>query len=146
MKSAYRYLALAIPALVLVQAASIAYAVFAQHAWVSDGHTLTGDNLDSGSMGGAQVGFAIHRINGQMVIPLVAIALLVVAFLAKDVPESVKWAAMMFGSVVIQVLVGVLGADLPLLGLIHGVLAVGILGLGLRVAQQTHGSGRVATS
>ncbi|MGI8524380.1 MAG: hypothetical protein ACR2K3_13895, partial [Nocardioides sp.] len=102
MRSAYRYLALAIPALVLVQAASIAFAVFAQHAWVADGHTLTHDSLGSGgSMGGAQAGFGIHSIVGQMIIPLVAIALLVVAFLAKSVvPESVKWAAMMLGSVV----------------------------------------------
>lgn len=137
MRNAYRDLALAIPALVLVQAASIAYAVFAQRAWVSDGHPLTGGNLDSGSMGGAQAGFAIHRVDGQMVIPLVALALMVVAYLAREVvPESMKWAGMMLGSVVIQVLSGVLGQNLPFLGVIHGLLALAIFGLGFRVAQQ----------
>lgn len=147
MKNAYRYLALAIPALVLVQAASIAFAVFALGSWVHDGHTVTKAGMDAhDSMGGAGAGFAIHSIVGQMVIPLVSIALLVVAFLARAVvPESVKWAAMMLGSVVIQVLIGVLGQDLPFLGVIHGVLALAIFGLGLRVAQQADATGAVAT-
>lgn len=138
MRTAYRYLALAIPALVLVQAASIAFAVFALGAWVQDGHSLTRAGLDAkDSMGGSGVGFAIHSLVGQMVIPLVALALMVVAFLAREVVlESVKWAGMMLGSVVIEVLIGVLGQGLPFLGVIHGAFALAIFWLGLRVAQQ----------
>lgn len=138
MRNAYKNLALAIPALVLVQAASIAFAVYALGAWVQDGHDLTKAGMDAQeSMGGSGIGFAIHGIVGQMVIPLVALALMVVAFLAREVvPESLKWAGMMLGSVVVQVVIGMLGQDLPFLGVIHGVLALAIFGLGLRVAQQ----------
>jgi hypothetical protein len=40
MKSAYKYLAYAVPVLVAVQAAAIAFAFFGLSKWIEDGGTL----------------------------------------------------------------------------------------------------------
>ena len=41
MRSAYKYLAYAVDALILLQAAAIAWAVFGLSKWIEDGNTLT---------------------------------------------------------------------------------------------------------
>ena len=136
MRSAYKYLAYAIDALILLQAAAIAWAVFGLEKWIEDGNTATKATLDgSGSSFPAETGFTIHGISGTAVIPLVALALLGVAFVA-HVPEGVKWAAMVFGGVVVQVLLGVLGHSVPLIGFVHGFFALLLFWLAWRTAKQ----------
>ena len=58
----------------------------------------------------------VHGINGQMIMPLIALLLLVVAFFAK-VRGGVSLAAMVLGGVVVQVALGIFGHGLPVLGL-----------------------------
>ncbi|MCW2846937.1 MAG: hypothetical protein JWR90_911 [Marmoricola sp.] len=134
MRSAYQALGHTIAGLVAVQAAVIAFAVMGLWSWVRDGHDLTtgqvkADNFDSTGA----VGFALHSVIGMIVIPLLAIAMLVVAFRA-GIDGGTKWAGMLLGAVVLQVALGVLGEDLPALGLLHGILALGIAWLGWHAA------------
>ena len=136
MRSVYRNLALAIDALIIVQAAAIAWAVFGEGKYIDDGHNVNKALQDSDTIPFPEVaGFIVHGINGEVLIPLVAIALLIVSFFAK-VPEGPKWAGMLLGGIVVQVLLGVLGAGLPFLGLLHGANALLLFWLALRAAKQ----------
>src|ERR1700709_2407885 len=102
MRSAYKYLAYAIDALILLQAAAIAWAVFGLSKWIEDGHTLTKSAMDGNkTLFSEENGFAIHGIDGTMVIPLVGLVLLIISFFAK-VPQGPKWAGMLFGGIVVQ--------------------------------------------
>lgn len=62
-------------------------------------------------------------INGQMVIPALAVLLLVASFFAK-LPGGVRWAGIVVGAVVVQVLLGLFAHGLPALGLLHGINAL----------------------
>lgn len=79
-------------------------------------------------------GFAIHGIIGGMVVPVVAIALLVVAFLAK-VDGGVKLAGGVLALVVIQLAAGYAGEDAPWLGLIHGLFPFAIFSAAILAAR-----------
>lgn len=134
MRSAYKALGHTIAGLVAVQAAVIAFAVMGLWSWVRDGNDLTpgqvkSENLDSTGA----VGFALHSVIGMMVIPLLAVVMLVVAFRA-GIDGGTRWAGILLGAVVLQVLLGVLGEDLPALGLLHGLLALGVAWLGWHAA------------
>ncbi len=123
MKSAYKWLAFVIAAEVMVQAAVIAYGFAALGKYVDDGATL---DKDTDSFPGLAF-LIIHGINGEMLIPLLAIAFLVVAFLSK-LPGAPKVAGILLGMVVLQVLLGVFGRAVPFLALLHGLLALVIFG------------------
>jgi hypothetical protein len=136
MRAAYRYLAYAIDLLILLQAAAIAWAVFGLTAWIDDGHTLTKSAIEGDkTLFSEENGFAIHGISGTMVIPLVALVLLVVSFFAK-IPEGVKWAAMVFVGIVLQVALGLAAHSVPALGFIHGFWALLLFWLAWRAAKQ----------
>jgi hypothetical protein len=124
MRSTYRALAYTIAVEVVVQAAAIAYAMFGLGKWIDDGGTLNKAIMDdpNASFTGA-VGFAIHGINGEMLIPLLALVLLVVSFFAK-VSGGPRWAGTILALVVIQVLLGLFGLSAPLLGPLHGINAL----------------------
>ncbi|MDQ3157475.1 MAG: hypothetical protein M3Q98_12225 [Actinomycetota bacterium] len=124
MKSAYRYLAYLLAIEVVVQAAAIAFAIFGLTKWIDDGGTLDKAAMeDESTTFTGVVGFIIHGINGQMVIPLLAIILLIVSFFAK-VPGGSKWAAVILVAIIAQVLMGIFGNGLPALGIVHGVNAL----------------------
>lgn len=123
MRSAFRVLAYIIAAEVVIQAAAIAYAMFGLGSWIDNGGTLNKSVLDDGTSFTGAVGFAIHGINGEMVIPLLALVLLVVSFFAK-VAGSAKWAGAILALVVIQVLLGLFGHSAPILGPLHGINAL----------------------
>jgi hypothetical protein len=124
MRSTYRALAYIIAAEVVIQAAVITYAMFGLSQWVDAGGTLNKSVWDdpNASFTGA-AGFAIHGINGEMVVPLLALVLLVVSFFAK-VSGGPKWAGTILALVVIQVLLGLLAHAAPLLGPLHGINAL----------------------
>ena len=127
MRKAYRILADVIAVAVVVQAMAIVWAVAGLFHWIdSGGGTLDSAVLDSWSddrpdFQGA-IGFAIHGIVGGMVLPLVALALLVIAFFAR-VPGGIRLAAIVVASVVVQLIAGYGGYDAPWVGLIHGLNA-----------------------
>jgi hypothetical protein len=125
MKSTYRVLALLIALGVAVQAMSIALGFF-----IVLKNKNTGENI----------GLELHSVVGQMVIPLIAVVLLVVSFFA-GVAGGVKWAAIIFGLVVLQVLLAFAGSGAPAVGALHGLNALAVMALagiaGSRVAKQS---------
>jgi len=126
MKSAYKYLALAIALDVLLQAASIAYAVSGLASYVDDGHQVAEGTLADAHFTGVG-GYALHATNGMVVIPLLAIALLVVALLSR-IPGAARQAGIMLVMVVVQVGLGGAAGAVPILGALHGVLALAVFG------------------
>ena len=127
MKSAYKYLALAIALDVLVQAASIAYAGSGLASYVDDGNQVSEGTLADAHFTGVG-GYALHTTNGMVVIPLLAIALLVVALLSR-VPGAARQAGILLILIVVQVGLGGAAGAVPVLGALHGVLALVVFGL-----------------
>jgi Family of unknown function (DUF6220) len=140
MRTAYRVLAFVIAAEVAIQAAAIAYAYFGLGVWIDGGGILdkaTVENESATFTGDG--GFALHGINGQMVIPVLVIVFFVLSFFAK-VPRGVMWAGVTFGLVVLQVLLGLFGHVVPLLGALHGINALLIFGVAVMAAMAARGT------
>jgi hypothetical protein len=133
MLKAFRILCLIIAIEVMVQASMIAFAIFGLGKWIEDdGGVLNKAVLDAdkGPSFTGSVGFMIHGINGEMVIPLLALITLVVSFFTK-VPGSAKRGGMIFGLVVLQVLLGVFGHGVVALGPLHGINAFVVFSLAI---------------
>ncbi len=146
MRSAYKFLAYAIDVLIIVQASAIAWAVFGLGKWIEDGNSLSKSKMESDTFFFTEErGFMIHGINGQMLIPLVGLIFLIVSFFAK-VPGGAKWAGMVFGGIVLQVALGILGHGLPFLGLLHGINALLLFWLAWHAAKRADLVGTPAAS
>jgi hypothetical protein len=128
-RAAYRILAGLIAIGVVVQAAAIAFALFDIEHKTDDGVFYTKDTSNGG--------VALHSVLGGMVIPALAVALLVVSFFAR-IPGGVKWAAITFGVLLLQVVLGYAGQGLPWIGVLHGLNAfalAGVASIGMRQAR-----------
>jgi hypothetical protein len=120
MKSTYRVLALLIALGVVVQAMSVALGWFLVLNDV-DGGAVFDKNTDF------NFGQITHSILGIGVIPLLAIVLLVVSFFA-GIAGGVKWAAIIFGLVALQILLAfVAWGGAPAVGALHGLNALALL-------------------
>jgi hypothetical protein len=128
MRTAYRVLAYLLAAEVLIQAMAIAYALAGLGKWVEDdGGVLNKQVLDSDSADFPGIGgFAIHGINGMMIIPIVTLLLLIVSFFAK-VPGGVRRAAILVGLVILQVALGIALHGVPYVAPLHALNAFAIL-------------------
>jgi len=137
----YRILAAAIAALVGVQAAS--------HAWASAGlgaYIMGGAVVDKSMMqetGGPLpfpevMGILVHGLNGGIVIPAVAFALMIVSFFTR-VAGAITHAAVVLGLVALQMTLGYAGHSLPLLGLFHGLNALVLFGAALSTYRAARG-------
>lgn len=142
MRSTYRFLGYAIAVLVVVQAGAIAWAFFGLADWISnDNGVLDKAYLeceDCESFGTAEWGFAIHMFfNGLVLIPLLSLIMLIVSFFAK-VPGGVKYAASVFGLVVLQVIVlPALSREVdPSFGALHGINALVLLAVAFLAARR----------
>jgi hypothetical protein len=121
MKSVYRALAYLVALEVVIQAAAIAFALAGLGKWISEGGVLDAATMESESTDfTGVVGFMIHGINGQMIVPLIALLLLISSFFAK-IPGGVMWAGLVLATVVVQVLLGI--SRVPVLVLVHGIVA-----------------------
>ena len=130
---AYRFLALAIAVLVVVQAGAIAWGYFGVSNFITDGGVVDEEFLDCTedceSFGG-EIGFALHMFFvGLVLIPLCSLLLLIVSFFAK-VPNGVMMAALIVVLVILQVFVlpplsRELGSGF---GGLHGINALLIMG------------------
>lgn len=139
MRTTYRVLAYILAIEVVIQAAAVAWGFFGESAFVEGGGVVDKALIESGTIPFPEVvGFIVHGINGQMVIPALALVLLIVSFFAK-VPKGVKWASILLVAVVAQVLLGMFGRGLPLLGLLHGANALLILGSAVVAARLSSG-------
>lgn len=135
MRAAYRYLSLAVPVLVALQAAFIAFAIFGLGHWVDEGNSFTKSVMDSQNVHfTGDVGFALHAIIGTTLIPLVALLVLITSFFTK-VPGTWKWGLAIFVDVVLQIVIGGLGDKLPPVGGLHGLNAIILAGLGAMAAR-----------
>jgi len=83
MRRTYRALAYVLVAEVVVQTMMVAIALAGVGKWVDDGHTLTREVAESHPIFAGSIGSPIHAINGEVLIPLLVLALLVVSFFAK---------------------------------------------------------------
>jgi hypothetical protein len=128
---AFRILNYVIAAEVLIQAALIAWAVFGLSKYVDHGGVINKNNWEEGSdvpFTGAY-GFTLHAINGMALIPLLGLALLVVAFVAK-IPGGLRFAGILFVLILVQAyLLPILSSGIPLVGMLHGAVALAILGM-----------------
>jgi hypothetical protein len=149
---AYRFLALTIAVLIVVQAGAIAWGFFGVSNFVTDGGVIDEEFLDCTedceSIGSADIGFAIHMFfNGLILIPLTSLVLLIVAFFAK-VPRGVTMAAVIFVLVILQVLV------LPALsrsvgsgfGALHGINALVMMGIAIMAGQRAGAAAGTSTA
>lgn len=136
MRSAYRVLAFLVGIEVIVQAGMIAYAVFGEAKFIAGGGVINKALIESRTADfDGVIGFPIHAINGQMVIPVITLAFLVVSFFAK-VPKGVMWAGIAAGLVALQVVLGLLGRDIPFIGLLHGINALALFMVAIHAARQ----------
>ena len=144
MKKAFRILNYVIAAEVLIQAALIAWAVFGLAKYVDDGNTIDKDKMEGNDVPFDGVyGFIIHGLNGMALIPLLGLALLIVAFLAK-VPGWARFAGILFVLILVQAyLLPALSEAVPFLGMLHGANALAILGM--TIAGGRMGAQAVAT-
>lgn len=128
MRSTYRVLAYLVVLGVVVQAASIAFAWFSVINEVDSGTVI-----DESFEGNA--GHALHGMVGLTAIPLLALLLLVVSFFAK-VPGGIKWAAIVLGVAVLQVVLAFVSFGAPIVGALHGINALALAVVGARAGRQ----------
>jgi hypothetical protein len=139
MRTTYRVLATLLPVGVVVQAAAIAFALFQITKEIDDGAVIDKNYVESSS-GSAGLGFAIHAIDGEMVIPLIALLLLIVSFFA-HVHGGVRWASIAFGLVVLQVVLAFASFGVPGIGFLHGINALAVFSVGVAAARAARGPG-----
>ncbi len=140
MRTAYRVLAYLLAAEVVIQAAAIAYAMFGLGAWIESGGVMDKAAVESESSDFAGVGgFMLHGINGEMIVPLLALILLIVSFFT-GVKGAAKWAGIVVGVVVLQILLGVFGHGIPALGILHGLGALALFVVAVIAARLPGGS------
>jgi hypothetical protein len=140
MKSVYRVLAYLIALEVVIQAAAIAFAVAGLGKWVMEGGVLDAAAMESETTEFTGIaGFMIHGINGQMIVPLIALLLLVSSFFAR-IPGGVMWAGLVLLTVVVQVLLGIFGHGAPVLGLLHGAVALVLFSFAVIAARKSEAS------
>jgi hypothetical protein len=136
MRSVYKFLAYAIPVLVAVQAAAIAFAFFGLSKWIDGGGTMDKAAMESENTSFTGVaGFMVHGMNGEILIPLVAIVLLIVSFFAK-IPGGSKWAALILLDVVVQIVFAFTAFGAPIVGMFHGLNALLLAWLGWTAAKR----------
>jgi hypothetical protein len=136
MRAVYRVLAWLVAAEVVVQAAAVAYGVFGLAKWVEGGGVLDKAVMESDTPAFPEVaGFAVHGINGMMIVPALALLLLVVSFFAR-VRRGVAAAGAVAGLVAVQVLLGMLAHGIPGLGILHGATALLLLAAAVYAARR----------
>lgn len=131
MKQTYRVLAGLIALGVLFQAASVAFGWFDAISELENGLVI-----DENYEGNA--GHMLHGLVGMMVMPALGLILLIVSFLAaKVVPGARAWGGIVLGLIVLQVVLGIVAFSVPIVGALHGINALLILGAAGRAAMLT---------
>ena len=128
MRSTYRVLAGLVALGVVLQAAFIAGAWFGVIKDVDDGAVID-KNYDG------NIGHVLHSIFGQGIIPLLGLLLLIISFFAK-VPGGVKWAAIVFGLIVLQVMLAFLSFGVPQIGFLHGFNALALFSVAVLASRR----------
>jgi heme A synthase len=135
MRSTYRVLAGLVALGVVLQASFIAAGTFGIFHDADNGGVFDKNNLNLGQLA--------HSITGSMLIPLAALVLLIVSFFAK-LPGGVKWAAIVFGLVVVQVLLAYMSYDVPEIGFLHGINALALFSVAVLASRRARGAAPVS--
>ncbi|WP_417217450.1 hypothetical protein [Arthrobacter sp.] len=114
MRQTYKILAHVIAAAVVVQAALIAWTTFMAIGAIESGTEIAGPPLPA----------MIHGTLGMYVIPILVLALLVIALIAH---AGIQWAAWLVLAVVVQIGLAIAAFSAPAIGLLHGLVAFGII-------------------
>lgn len=135
MRTVYKVLAYAVAVEVAVQASVMVLGIAGLGKWVDAGGTFDKAALenDQGLFPEA-VGFMVHGINGSIVIPVLALALLIVSFFTR-IPRGVRWALLVFVLVLVQGSLGFAGHALPAMGALHGLNALVLFTVALYTAR-----------
>lgn len=143
MRAVYRILAFLVAIEVAVQASFIVWGDAGLGLWIEDGGVVDKATFETAFESGERpfpefLGFVLHGMNGMMVIPLLALLLVIASFFAK-VPRGVVFALAVFGLVLLQVTLGLMGHAISALGALHGINALVLFSVaawtGLRVAR-----------
>lgn len=136
MRRSFTAIAWSLVAAVVVQAAAIAFAFGGVLNRVAEGGVVDKAVLESGGAGGrGELGFWIHGIVGAGVIPLLAIALVVVSFFVRA-RGAKPWALVVLGLVLAQVWLGFTITDVPYAGLVHGANAGAVVAAAVVAARR----------
>ena len=132
MRTTYRVLAYLIALEVVVQASVMVWGIAGMGIWVDDGGVVDKQTFEDAFDNGTKpfdefTGLMIHGQNGMMVIPLLALALVIVSFFAR-IPRGVAFAFGVLGLVVLQVVLGLFGHEVSALGALLGVNAFVLFG------------------
>jgi len=150
MRKAHQVLAGLLAVMVVVQAMAIAYALAGLGHWLEkDGGVVNKAVLDSWDDNPptwrGSGGFALHGIDGMMVIPLITIVFLIVSiFAAKQVQGAVQRAAILFGMVALQVFLGLSLHDVVVLAPLHALNGFGIFAMAVVTARKAGAPAEVA--
>ena len=145
MRRIYSVLAWIIAGGVFVQAMSMAFGVGGESHFVQEGGVIDKALVESQTADFTGVaGILVHGIVGGLVIPLAALALLVVSFFVKA-PGARKWAGILFLLVLIQAMAGYSITDIPYLGILHGGNALAVLLVSIHAARRVRAVDRVAS-
>lgn len=143
MRKAYRGLGIAIVVLVGLQASFVAFGDSSMGLYVESGGVIDQSTMSATTPTFDGVyGFVAHGMNGMILIPLVALALLVVSFFAKF-PRAVPFAGGILALVALQITLGMLGHSLALIGALHGLNALALASLAFYAQLR---AGRFATA
>lgn len=137
MRAVYRVLAMLVAVGVVVQACAIAYALFDILHKTDDGQVFTKDSDNAG--------IAVHAVIGEMVVPLIVLLLLIVSFFAR-IPGGVKWAAITFGVMVLQVVLAYASFPVPVLGVLHAINAFALAAVASIAMRQARVAGAPAVA
>jgi len=140
MRTTYRVLAYLIAFEVVVQASVMVWGIAGLGIWVDDGGVLDKQTFEDAFDNGTKpfdefTGLMIHGQNGMMVIPLLALALVIVSFFAK-IPRGVAFAFGVLGLVVLQITLGLFGHAVSALGALHGVNAFVLFGVAVMAGRR----------
>jgi heme A synthase len=142
MRTAYKVLAYLVALEVVVQAMAMVYAIAGLGIWVDGGGVFDKSVAESDdSAFGEAVGFMVHGINGSMVIPLLALALLVVSFFTRT-PGASRWAGLVLLLVAVQATLGIFAHVVAGLGALHGLNALLLFTTALVTARRVTATAR----
>jgi hypothetical protein len=142
MRKAHQITVGLIAVMVVVQAMAIAYALFGLGHWIDeDGGVLNKQVLDSYEDNPpdwqGSGGFALHGIDGMMIIPVLTIIMLIIALLAnKAVPGAAKRGGIIFVMVIVQIALGLAGHSTVILGPLHALNGFGIFAMAAVAARK----------
>jgi hypothetical protein len=117
----------------------MAWGVGGESHFVDNGGVVDKALVESAQAGGEPpfpegLGFLIHSLNGGMLIPVLALALLGISF-GTHLPHARRNAGIVLGLVFVQIMLGYSIGDLPALGFLHGLNALLVFASALVVAR-----------